>query len=204
MIGKLARRYPAYTIFVNRHLVRLWKRAVLVTGALLMSGGTLTAGAAESGNTLQAIDFAGLPGNKAQITLTLSNPAPAVEISLVRDDIDLPRVAADNRQIGRLAAEHFKERGFRNCLWVPFMDDLPNRERKDSQGICFLGKIRYDQFVESYLGTRRGEIREDVDVDRAGEMLTSMLFGLNVLGRTGFGQEALNNIVDSTLATLRA
>jgi type IV pilus assembly protein PilQ len=77
MIGKLARRHPAYTIFVNRHLARLWKRAVLVTGALLMAGGSLTAGAADPGNTLQAIDFASLPGNKAQITLTLSNPAPA-------------------------------------------------------------------------------------------------------------------------------
>ena len=33
--------------------------------------------AADTTNTLQAIDFAGLPGNKARITLTLSNPAPA-------------------------------------------------------------------------------------------------------------------------------
>jgi len=64
----------------------------------------------------------------------LSNPAPAVEISLVRDDIDLPRVAADNDRIGRLAAEHFCERGFRHCLWVPLMDDLPNRERRE--GFC--------------------------------------------------------------------
>ncbi len=37
---------------------------------------------------------------------------------------------------------------------------LPNQERKDSQGICFLGKLRYDDFVRSYLGERPGEIRE--------------------------------------------
>ena len=37
---------------------------------------------------------------------------------------------------------------------------LPNHDRKDSQGICFLGKIRYDDFVRSYLGERPGEIRE--------------------------------------------
>ena len=37
---------------------------------------------------------------------------------------------------------------------------LPNRERKDSQGICFLGKIRYDEFVRGYLGDRPGEVRE--------------------------------------------
>jgi LacI family transcriptional regulator len=64
----------------------------------------------------------------------LGNPAPAVEISLVRADIDLPRVAADNVMIGQVAAAHFIERGFRRCLWVPFRDDVPNRERRD--GFC--------------------------------------------------------------------
>lgn len=41
--------------------------------------------------------------------------------------------------------------------------DLPNRARKDSQGICFLGKIRYPEFVRHYLGEREGQIidRED-------------------------------------------
>lgn len=37
---------------------------------------------------------------------------------------------------------------------------LPNMDRRDSQGICFLGKIRYPDFVGHYLGTRAGEIRE--------------------------------------------
>lgn len=37
---------------------------------------------------------------------------------------------------------------------------LPNMERKDSQGICFLGKIRYPEFIRHYLGERRGEIIE--------------------------------------------
>jgi len=38
--------------------------------------------------------------------------------------------------------------------------DLPNARRKDSQGICFLGKIKFNEFVMSYLGERIGEIRE--------------------------------------------
>ena len=38
--------------------------------------------------------------------------------------------------------------------------DLPNRARPDSQGICFLGKIRYPEFVRHYLGTRTGTIRD--------------------------------------------
>ncbi len=37
---------------------------------------------------------------------------------------------------------------------------LPNQQRKDSQGICFLGKIRFDDFVASYLGEEPGEIRD--------------------------------------------
>lgn len=37
--------------------------------------------------------------------------------------------------------------------------DLPNQARPDSQGICFLGKIRYPEFVRHYLGTRPGTIR---------------------------------------------
>ncbi len=46
---------------------------------------------------------------------------------------------------------------------------LPNRERKDSQGICFLGKIPYDGFVAGTLGERRGEIREAGSGRRLGE-----------------------------------
>ena len=38
--------------------------------------------------------------------------------------------------------------------------DLPTQSRKDSQGICFLGKIRYRDFVEAYLGENVGEIVE--------------------------------------------
>lgn len=35
---------------------------------------------------------------------------------------------------------------------------LPARERKDSQGICFLGKIKYDDFVAHHLGKKTGNI----------------------------------------------
>lgn len=59
----------------------------------------------------------------------LSSGLPAVEISMVRDDIKLPRVEGDNEMIGRMAAEHFLERGFRHFAWAPFMDDVVNMER---------------------------------------------------------------------------
>ena len=40
------------------------------------------------------------------------------------------------------------------------------------------------------------------DVRAAGQMLTGTMFGLAVMGRTGFSREALDGIVESTLASL--
>ena len=37
---------------------------------------------------------------------------------------------------------------------------LPSAERKDSQGICFLGKINYNDFLRRYLGEQEGKIVE--------------------------------------------
>jgi type IV pilus assembly protein PilQ len=56
---------------------KTWRN--LFAAACLIMGSTASVCAAEtsSGNTLQSVDVAGLPGNKAQITLTLSKPAPA-------------------------------------------------------------------------------------------------------------------------------
>lgn len=39
-------------------------------------------------------------------------------------------------------------------------EGLPTSERPDSQGICFLGRIRYPDFVRHYLGERPGPIVE--------------------------------------------
>src|SRR3990167_853179 len=38
--------------------------------------------------------------------------------------------------------------------------DLPNKDRKDSQGICFLGKLKFKEFVKYHLGTKKGDILE--------------------------------------------
>ncbi len=65
----------------------------------------------------------------------------------------------DQRQLGRclFPVGRYPKREVRR-LAKSF--DLPNRNRKDSQGICFLGKIRYDDFVRSHLGEQPGEILE--------------------------------------------
>lgn len=38
---------------------------------------------------------------------------------------------------------------------------LPNRARPDSQGICFLGHVRFPEFVKQHLGTMRGPLLEE-------------------------------------------
>ena len=48
------------------------------------------------------------------------------------------------QDVRRIAAEH----------------DLPTASRPDSQGICFLGEIPFDDFVRAHLGERPGPIRE--------------------------------------------
>lgn len=35
--------------------------------------------------------------------------------------------------------------------------DLANKERKDSQGICFLGKLKFNDFLNHYLGEKPGD-----------------------------------------------
>lgn len=42
---------------------------------------------------------------------------PAVDLTMSRPDVKVPRVTSDHEAIGRLAAEHFLERNFRNAVW---------------------------------------------------------------------------------------
>lgn len=36
--------------------------------------------------------------------------------------------------------------------------NLPNKERPDSQGLCFLGKVKFDNFLQAYLGEQPGDV----------------------------------------------
>lgn len=38
--------------------------------------------------------------------------------------------------------------------------DLPTKSRKDSQGICFLGKLKFNDFIKQYLGEQTGDLVE--------------------------------------------
>jgi len=54
--------------------------------------------------------------------------------------------------IGNLLKSEVRELGIKY--------DLPNKSRKDSQGICFLGKLKFDEFIRHYLGDKIGDLIE--------------------------------------------
>jgi tRNA U34 2-thiouridine synthase MnmA/TrmU len=39
-------------------------------------------------------------------------------------------------------------------------EHLVNAKRKDSQGICFLGNINYDEYIRRYVGEKTGDVIE--------------------------------------------
>ncbi len=47
--------------------------------------------------------------------------------------------------------------------------ELPNAARADSQGICFLGKIKFNEFVRYHLGEKQGDILELGTDEKLGE-----------------------------------
>ncbi len=47
--------------------------------------------------------------------------------------------------------------------------NLPNQDRKDSQGICFLGKIKFSDFVKHHLGVQKGDLIEFETGKKLGE-----------------------------------
>lgn len=62
---------------------------------------------------------------------------------------------------------------------------LPNASRKDSQGICFLGKINYNDFISRHLGEKSGPI---IDIDTGLKIGTHKGYWFHTIGqRKGLG-----------------
>ena len=62
---------------------------------------------------------------------------------------------------------------------------LPSAQRKDSQGICFLGKINYNDFIRRFLGEKTGSI---VELETGKEIGTHRGFWFHTIGqRKGLG-----------------
>ncbi len=96
------------------------------------------------------------------------------------------------------------DREYKGCLFVHTAMELAPQD-EELRGVLqrFMKRISKAFSIGLDSAKGRGEIREDVDVDRAGQLLTSTLFGLAVLGRTGFSRQSLHDIVEATLDGLR-
>ena len=58
-----------------------------------------------------------LAGDDREADFVKNGGVPSVDLSTWRTDLSMPRVSADNRAIGRLAAEHFFAFAHRNFAW---------------------------------------------------------------------------------------
>lgn len=91
----------------------------------------------------------------------------------------------------------------KGCLFVhTAMELAPQDEELQAVLQRFMKRISRAFSVGLESARERGEVREDLDVREAGIYLTTTMFGLAVMARTGFSREALDGIVDSALASL--
>ena len=91
----------------------------------------------------------------------------------------------------------------KGCLFIhTAMEVAPKDEDLRVVLLKFMKRMSKAFSIGLESAKERGEIRDDVDVQAAGELLTSTMFGLAVLGRTGFPPETLHRVIDSTLASL--
>ena len=126
----------------------------------------------------------------------LGSGLPAVEISMVRNDIQLPRVEGDNLLIGRMAAEHFLERGFRHFAWAPFLDDVVNAERERGFTECLAGHDR----TCTTLPTEHGHRNDSTTMDWASrrEHLVRIIKGMpNPLAVFAYNDCVAADVIDA-------
>jgi TetR/AcrR family transcriptional repressor of nem operon len=91
----------------------------------------------------------------------------------------------------------------KGCLFIHTAMELAPQD-DELRGVLqkFMGRMSklFAAGLES--AKSRGEVKGDLDVQASGELLTSTMFGLAVLGRTGFPRETLDGIVEGTLGAL--
>jgi len=113
--------------------------------------------------------------------------------------LDHIRTIFDERVADMCCAEEHK-----GCLFIHTAMELAPQD-EELRGVLqrFMKRMSKAFAIGLDSAKGRGEVAQHVDVDAAGELLTSTMFGLVVLGRTGFPKTTLNGIVDSTLGTLQ-
>ncbi len=93
----------------------------------------------------------------------------------------------------------------RGCLFIhTSMELAPGNEDIRDVLQKFMGRMAKTFSIGLGNAQRNGDVRADLDVRAAGDLLTSTMFGLAVLARAGFRRDALEAIVDQTLASMAA
>lgn len=97
-------------------------------------------------------------GHYASTTIIGDKTYLSTAVDPVKDQTDfLARIDYDQLchlmfPIGRIPKAEVRE--------IAIRTQMPNAYRKDSQGICFLGKINYNDFIRRHLGEKKGAIIE--------------------------------------------
>lgn len=81
--------------------------------------------------------------------------------------------------------------------------NLPNKNRKDSQGICFLGQIKFKEFIKHHLGETKGDIVDNKTGKKIGEHPGYYYFTIGQRSGLGMGggpwyvvkKDIINNVV---------
>ena len=82
----------------------------------------------------------------------LRSPDPVKDQSYFLSHVSQAQLARALFPVGHLRKEQVRE--------LAHTYDLPTKDRKDSQGICFLGKLKFREFIKHYLGERPGDMIE--------------------------------------------
>jgi LacI family transcriptional regulator len=87
---------------------------------------------------------------------------PVVDLNDLHLDLGLPRVASDMQAIGRLAAEHLKERGFRHLAFCGFSGEAWSVQRREGFIAAARGLVAHDSIYETpWAGLRKHPWEEE-------------------------------------------
>lgn len=97
----------------------------------------------------------------ALVEAALKLPIPAVTVSGVLSEYPIPRVSPDNEAVGRLAAEHFLERGYNQFAFVGYQEFDFSQHRLAG----YENRLRQSGFTtESFLFHQRRNTNPGVDL----------------------------------------
>lgn len=175
LVTLLARRYDLHLEIIDLHQV-YWDRVVSYTMDAVKRGLTpnpdvmcnklIKFGAFEErcGSSYDYIatgHYATIRKTAAGLTFLGTSPDPVKDQTDFLAQIGFRQMEHLLFPIGHLPKEEVRR--------IALEAHLVNAQRKDSQGICFLGQINYNDFIERYLGTQTGDIIDHETGEKIGE-----------------------------------